>query len=94
MKHKTRDGREIPLREMDRKHLTNTILKHLSMMDKGIKVKRGGGYDPSDFWYEEDTVKGIEYLQHVGFKHYIKEYTRRGLHHPKIQLVDILFKIL
>jgi len=76
--HKTKEKVEIPLPELDPKHLDNIIAWMERKAVDGVDVVcGGGGWDIDDFWYDEDTVYGEEALETLGYYVYVAERLRR-----------------
>ncbi len=79
MKHTTRDGKDMRIRDMTDLHLANTIALHERRAEEGVTVCRGGGGpDPSDMWFDVYEIYGKEALEHLGHHHYVREQRRRA----------------
>lgn len=75
--HKTKDGKIIPLNELELDHLKN-IIKFIERKAKeGITVSIGGGVDLDDFWYDEDFYEGDKALEYLNYKDYVDELEKR-----------------
>ena len=80
--HRTRDGRVIPITDMDDNHLANTIRLMRSRIKEGVVVATGGGSCAEDIWYDETTLTGDDAAKYLNLQAYITEATKRGLKRP------------
>lgn len=55
MKWKTRDGRELEIKDMDNEHLINTI-KYIERKNFVQIIPQGGGNCAEDIWYDEIEI--------------------------------------
>lgn len=76
MIHVTRNGDEIPIKDLTTTHLTN-IIKHIERRaEKGVVVKDGvNDGDIIDYW--EETIYGEEAKHHLGLRFYVEELAKR-----------------
>lgn len=74
--HRTKDGREIPLREMGDIHLLNTLALISKKAASGVTVRSGG---LNDFWYDEDLLTGKDALEYLSYNLYLEEAKRRRI---------------
>lgn len=82
MKHVTREGARIKIRDMSDRHLLNTIRLFLRYAKNGLTVSCGGGFDADDICYNEDVLYGEEAMEELNFQAYVREAKRRGLAVP------------
>jgi len=76
--HTTKEKVEIPLPQMDPKHLDNMISWMERKAAEGVDVVyAGGGWDPDDFYYDVHTVYGEEALEQMDYYIYVAERLRR-----------------
>lgn len=75
--HRTREGKRIPLSELETSHIEAIIRLHKRKAIEGAKIRQGGGSDPDSFWYEERTVYGDEALKALHHGKYVEELQRR-----------------
>lgn len=75
----TKEGIEIPYKELGDNHLLN-ILKWIELRaDNGILCVQGGGSSPEDFWYDEYEISGQEVFERYDYKGLKKEAVKRKL---------------
>lgn len=75
--HKTKDGKEINLADLEMSHLEN-ILKWIERKAKeGLTVRMGGGSCADDMWYHEEIYYGEEAKSQLKFSDYKAEFERR-----------------
>ena len=74
--HITKDGRKIPLEELDSTHLFNIIKYIERAAENGIEVLRDT-YDWESVW--ECSIYGDSVLFALGYAHYVQEALRRGM---------------
>jgi len=72
--HTTRDGKKIKLKDMDDRHLVNTIKMLEGQAESGIKIYYG-----DDYYRDEDTLYGQDALDYLDYDEYIEEVERRFL---------------
>jgi len=77
--HRTKDGRQIPIRDMTDSHLAATMVMMERLAAEGVTVQDGGGTYAEDMWYDEETLYGHEALEHLGYEHYEREQRRRKM---------------
>lgn len=77
MKHVTKDGKQIDLKDLETDHLKNIIAMIERQAKQGITVRHGGGGNGDDFWYDEDELFGEESLNHMNYYEYVAELNRR-----------------
>jgi len=79
--HTTKDGRQIPLRELDDKHLLNIIRRNEQLAREGLLVCWGTMTGPlaEDIDADMDWLYGDSALQALNHEAYIREAQRRGL---------------
>jgi len=77
--HKTKDGKEIPISQMDNDHLINTIKRMHRNMDTGIVVRYGGS-SFGECYYDEDMLDGYELAERFGYRDYVEELVKRMEH--------------
>ena len=78
-RHTMRDGTTILIRDMDDRHLLNTIRLFKKKAREGVQIWKGGGYDSEDFWCETYTVTAEEAEEALNLDAYTREAQRRGL---------------
>ena len=80
MKHKTKEGVLIDLKDLETDHLKNIISIIERKAKAGIVVMfYGGPGDIEDFWCDEEVLKGKEALNHLHHAEYIKELKSRNV---------------
>ena len=77
MKHRTKEGREIDLKDMTLDHLLNTIAWIKRRAEEGVIVRCGGGVSKEDLWCDEDVFYDDEALEELNYHEYVKELSRR-----------------
>lgn len=78
MKHETREGKEIELKDMTDEHLINTMRYLKRVARKGIFVRRGI-CDFDGIEYDEEILTGTKALSYLGYYEYKKELKRRKI---------------
>ena len=76
--HRTKDGKNIKLADLEFSHLEN-ILKLIERKAKeGVTVKNGGGGPTAeDMWYDEETYYGKKAKRLLNFYDYKTEFKSR-----------------
>ena len=78
MKHITKDGNQIELKDLETGHLKNIIALLERKAAVGITVIHGGGgYDAVSIWYDEEDLTDEDALKHMGYYEYKKELKKR-----------------
>lgn len=78
MKHITKDGKEIDLKDLETSHLKNIIAMIERKAKNGIIIRYGGGgCDIDSMWYEEDFIKDEEALSYMNHSTYVAELNKR-----------------
>ena len=74
----TKDGKEIPIKELEDRQLLN-IIKYVEKLAKKLdgKILFGECYDIETCWYE--TGDEEDWLKHLGYEDLVKEAKKRGL---------------
>lgn len=81
--HITKDGRKIPIKELEDRHLINIVKAIKRKARTGLFIKRyGGGMDSEEIWYDEEVIWGRQVKKALHFKSYKKELKARGLKAP------------
>jgi len=76
----TKDGTEIPIRNLEDSHLLNIAKLIKKKAKNGITVMHGGGgWDIDDMWYYEEELKGKEVEYYFDYESIIREIKRRKL---------------
>jgi hypothetical protein len=75
--HKTKDGREIKISDLETTHLENIIKMINEKSKKGLIVRTGGGSCAEDIWYDEEIVYGDEVKNILNYSDYEDELNRR-----------------
>jgi hypothetical protein len=76
--HVTREGKKIPLEDLEIGHLKNIIALIERKAKEGINViSYGGGVDADDIWYDEEVLTGKKALNQMNHKHYVSELNKR-----------------
>lgn len=74
----TKDGIEIPLRELDDNHIHNIKLMIEQKTKKGLLVEYGSGcLCVDDYWYDCETLYGEDAKRKLGYEDIIEEIERR-----------------
>lgn len=77
---KTKDGKEIPYKNLADSHLLNIKKFIEKRASEGFLMVSGGAdMDGTDPWYEEYTATGKEVLDHFDYEDICKEIKRRQL---------------
>ena len=82
MFHTTKDGRKLPISEMDDAHLLNAVRRQKRRAKEGVKVFYGylaSGDGASDNFCETGTLHGRDALELFNHQDYINEINKRGL---------------
>jgi hypothetical protein len=82
MFHTTKDGRKLPISEMDNEHLLNTVRRQKRRAKEGVKVFYGylaSGDGASDNFCETDIFYGRDALELFNHQDYLDEVKKRGL---------------
>jgi hypothetical protein len=81
MKHKTKEGALIDLKDLEIGHLKNIIALIEKKAKAGITVMFYGGAigDIEDSWSDEEVLKGKKALDHLRHAKYIKELKSRSV---------------
>lgn len=77
MKHKTKDGKLIDLKDLELDHLNNIINWIERKAKEGLFIKEGGGHDAEEMWYDEYTIYGQEVKNRFSYNSYKKELESR-----------------
>lgn len=75
--HKTKDGKEILLSDLELSHLENIINLIERKSIDGCTSRIGGGSCVENMWYDEDTYYGEEAKRELNFYDYVSEWNRR-----------------
>ena len=79
--HTTKDGRKIPIKELEIHHLTNIVNAIKKKAKSGMIIKRyGGGMDSEEIWYDEELIRGRKVKKLFHYKSYKRELKRRQAH--------------
>lgn len=89
--HTTKDGKDIPIREMTLDHLKNTIAWIERKAKEGLNVMHGGGFDPDGYWWDEEVLSGKEVKEYLNYQVYKRELRRREKEASKPVPDDKLF---
>jgi hypothetical protein len=88
--HKTRDGIEIRIKDMEESHLRNVIALHHRKAREGMEILEGGGVDFEEMWCERYRIYGQEVFDWLGTREYERELARREVRRrpttPRVQL--------
>lgn len=79
MKHITKDGKSINIRDMGDTHLLNTIKYYKRKAKEGVVIEYGGGNCLEDIWYDKEVVYNEEAELLLNLQYYIDEKTKRNL---------------
>lgn len=79
--HKTKDGTEIAIHDLEMSHLVNIIKYIERRAEEGVRVFMAGGCptDPSTFWYDEEYLFDKKAKERLHYDVYVKEYKLRTL---------------
>lgn len=77
MIHTTKQGAKIPISQLETNHLTNIIAHIERRAHEGVTVRSGGGTQPDDMWYDEDTLYGEDVLRYLNYYAYKSELSKR-----------------
>ncbi|MFK7949241.1 MAG: hypothetical protein AB8G11_16740 [Saprospiraceae bacterium] len=95
MKHRTKDGKKIPLTELEDSHLMNIIAYQERMAKKGFKRSYGAMDEIGvDVYYSEEIIEGLPYLKESGHKYYLIEAFNRNLISNETMILKLLTIIL
>ena len=79
--HKTKDGTEIKLTDLDLGHLKNIIKWIERKANEGVTIANYVtpfyNYDPSEMWYDEMTYYGEDAKRELDYNAYKAELSRR-----------------
>ena len=79
MYHTMKNGKEIPIADMDDNHLINTIKWIERKAKNGFNYYFGGGWDSDSFWGDFIEFKGVSALKELNYNNYLKEALKRDL---------------
>jgi len=79
----TATGKRIPISELKDSHLINIINMIDKYKEEGLIISSSGGFDPDEFWYDEEVLYGqdvIDFFDRYGsYKALIKEKKKRKI---------------
>jgi len=73
--HRKRNGNLVPLSEMTTYHLLNTMNMLVRNSKEGVTIKFGSVGE--DIFYDEQVIKGDDYLIRMNYLHYAMELASR-----------------
>lgn len=79
MMHTTKDGAKMPITEMSDRHLLNTMRMLKRRAADGLTIRRGGGWEADEMWYDEDIIFGTAALNELNYSAYKTEADNRKL---------------
>ncbi len=75
--HKDKNGNTTKINDLTTGHLKNIIRLIRRKAKEGVTIRDGGGSEPDDMWYTEETIRGDEVLRHMHHEMYAAELTKR-----------------
>jgi hypothetical protein len=79
MKHRTKNGQEIPISNLTDGHLVNIIRLHKRLAREGLRIEKGGKECNGSMWYERYVVDGQDALLYLNHNSYLEEAKKRGI---------------
>jgi hypothetical protein len=80
--HTTKDGRKLPISEMDNEHLLSTVRRQKRRAKAGVQVVSGGcgfGSAGNEYYGDAEMLYGRNALELFNHQDYLDEVKKRGL---------------
>lgn len=78
--HTTKDGKEIPIKDLETDHLKNIIRWIEEKSNKGFTITTGSsGHSGDEYWCDQDHYHGERAKKYLDYDAYVKELDRRNM---------------
>ena len=88
----TKDGDEIAYKDLDDNHLLNIIKLINKKAIEGCTICSGGGHDPDEMWYDEETIYGEDVKQYFHLNDLMREAKKRNVIKQKKYYIVTMYR--